>query len=108
MGARLRELAATRYSFPTPVYYQVREYPDGSKKVLTKSLASKFPEDGSVKRYWKAGYPGTSKAPRVLLSHPTLPEMDFVDMVRAHLVDFLVRYSSTMCLESMLTDTSDS
>ncbi len=65
----------------------MREYPDGSKKVLAASVASKLPIDGSVKRYWKAGYPGTSRAPRVLLAHPTLPEMDFVDMLRGHLVE---------------------
>jgi hypothetical protein len=86
-GARLRDLALTRYPFPDPDYYQIREYADGSKKILDKRTAEANHEDSIVKSYWKAGYRGNSKHPRVLLTHPTLSGLDFVDMIRAHVIE---------------------
>lgn len=90
-GARLRDLALTYYPFPEPVYYQVRVYPDKSTKVIPKSVVDNLSEDEAAddadKTYWKAGYPGNRYGPRILLAHPTLPSLDFVDMIRAHLVE---------------------
>lgn len=87
-GARLRELAATRYPFPEPVFYQIRTRHDGSQQVLSQKAADTVPDDGRYKSIrWKAGYRGNANNPRVLLSHPTLPSMDFVDMIRAHLIE---------------------
>ncbi len=86
-GAVLRELAVTRYPFPDPVYFQVRKYPDGTVRVLPQALAEKLPAGRATKTYWRAGYRGKAKQPRFLLSHPTLPEMDFVDMIRAHVIE---------------------
>ncbi|MFW9846146.1 MAG: hypothetical protein ACFFD6_05335, partial [Candidatus Thorarchaeota archaeon] len=87
-GARLRELAVTRYPFPDPAYFQIRRYKEGVVKVLARSVAESYPDDGSAKKvYWKAGYRGNSKHPRVLLTHPTLPGLDFVDMIRAHVIE---------------------
>jgi hypothetical protein len=83
-GARLRDLATTHYPFPEPQYYLILEYSDGIKTVVPQSTVSEdIPED-VVKQYWRAGYSGDSKSPRFLLSHPTLPELDFVDMIRGH------------------------
>jgi hypothetical protein len=87
-GAHLRDLAVTRYPFPDPVYFQIRTFGRGRVKVLAKSVAESYPDDGSAKKvYWKAGYQGNSKHPRVLLTHPTLPGLDFVDMIRAHIIE---------------------
>jgi hypothetical protein len=87
-GARLRELAVTRYPFPNPAYFQIRTYKKGVVKILSRSVATAHPDDGSAKKvYWKAGYRGNSKHPRVLLTHPTLPGLDFVDMIRAHVIE---------------------
>jgi len=86
-GAVLRELAVTRYPFPEPAYFQVREYRDGTVRVLPQSVAERTPTDRAVKAYWRAGYRGSAKQPRFLLSHPTLPELDFIDMIRAHVVE---------------------
>ncbi|MHA2354229.1 MAG: hypothetical protein ACXADC_03590 [Candidatus Thorarchaeota archaeon] len=87
-GARLREIAVTRYPFPEPVYFQIRKYEKGVLKVLSQRVAESYPDDSSAKKvYWKAGYRGNSKHPRVLLTHPTLPGLDFVDMIRAHVIE---------------------
>ncbi|MHA1961892.1 MAG: hypothetical protein ACW99U_16920, partial [Candidatus Thorarchaeota archaeon] len=87
-GARLRELAVTRYPFPDPVQFQIRKYHDDTLKVLSQRVAESHPDDGSAKKtYWRAGYRGNSKHPRVLLTHPTLPGLDFVDMIRAHVIE---------------------
>ena len=90
-GARLRDLALIFYPFPEPLLYQVRVYPDNTTKVIPKSVVDRlgkdFPIDNAEKVYWKAGYSGNRYGPRILLAHPTLPGMDFVDMIRAHLVE---------------------
>jgi hypothetical protein len=87
-GARLRELAATRYPFPEPVFYQVRKLHDGSEQVLSYKAAEAIPKkEGDKSVHWRAGYRGNANHPMVLLSHPTLPGMDFVDMIRAHLIE---------------------
>lgn len=86
-GARLRDLAMTRYPFPEPTVFWVRKYPDGSRKVLTEGEDEKLGKDNCVKRFRRVGYQKRWKSPLVLLAHPTLPEMDFVDMIRAHIVE---------------------
>jgi hypothetical protein len=86
-GARLRDLALTHYQFPDPAYYEVRVYADGTTKVFPESLAEKYPDPSAIKTYTKAGYPGNQQGPRILLAHPTLPGLDFVDMIRAHLIE---------------------
>ena len=86
-GAALRDTVVPRYPFPDPDMYQIREYPDGQKKTIPKSVAEKTPPESDVKVHDRAGYRGNSKHPRVLLSHPTLPALDFGDMIRAHLVE---------------------
>jgi hypothetical protein len=86
-GARLRDLALTHYQFPDPIYYEVRVYDKNTTKVFPKSVAEKYPNPNAIKTYNKAGYPGNQYGPRILLAHPTLPGMDFVDMIRAHLVE---------------------
>ncbi len=86
-GARLRDLAMTRYPFAEPKTLYVRKYADESMKVLTKAQNERLKDDGAIKTYKRAGYPKWGKSPLILLAHPTLPEMDFVDMIRAHLVE---------------------
>ncbi|MGY5854082.1 MAG: hypothetical protein RTU92_10980 [Candidatus Thorarchaeota archaeon] len=86
-GARLRELAMIYFPFPRPKTFQVRVYPDGSKKILTKREVELIGSDNAVKVYWRYGYERRGKNPRVLLAHPTLPGLDFVDMIRAHCVE---------------------
>jgi len=76
-----------RYPFPTPQLYDIRVFPDGSEQVIPKDVADKVPAAKGVKTHLRAGYRGNSKHPRVLLTHPTLPAMDFGDMIRAHLVE---------------------
>ncbi len=83
-GARLRDLATTHYPFPEPQYYLFLQYADGRKTFVPRSVVSEDTPDDAVREYWRAGYPGDSKSPRFLLSHPTLPELDFVDMIRGH------------------------
>jgi len=85
-GARLRDLALTCYPFPEPVEYEIRVYPDKTTKVYPKSVAEKYPDDNADKTYTKKGYSGNQHGPRILLAHPTLPGLDFVDMIRAHLI----------------------
>ncbi|MGY5875108.1 MAG: hypothetical protein RTU30_05140 [Candidatus Thorarchaeota archaeon] len=86
-GARLRELAMIYYPFPRPKVFQVREYQDGSKRILTKREVDLIGEDDAIETYWRYGYERRGKNPRVLLAHPTLPGLDFVDIIRAHLVE---------------------
>ena len=86
-GARLRDLAMTRYPFPEPESFQIRKYADGSKKILSKKEADLLGPDDAVKTYWRGGYRRRGKSPLILLAHPTLPELDFVDMIRAHMVE---------------------
>ncbi len=86
-GARLRDLAMTRYPFPEPETFYIRKYPDGSRKVLTKKENELLGKDDAIKTYTRTGYRRRGKSPLVLLAHPTLPEMDFVDMIRAHMVE---------------------
>jgi hypothetical protein len=47
-GARLRDIAMTLYPFPRPQAFQIREYPDGSKRVLTKTEADNPIDDGAI------------------------------------------------------------
>ncbi|MHA1949754.1 MAG: hypothetical protein ACW99G_13485 [Candidatus Thorarchaeota archaeon] len=86
-GAMLRDILVPRYPFPDPELYQVSEHPDGRKKILPMKVANKVSVRDKVKTYTRAGYRGNSKNPRVLLTHPTLPALDFGDMIRAHLVE---------------------
>ena len=86
-GAALRDILVPRYYFPDPQMYQVRRYPNGTKKIIPKSVADKLPLEERVKTYLRSGYRGNSKCPRILLRHPTLPALDFGDMIRAHLVE---------------------
>ncbi|TET09223.1 MAG: hypothetical protein E3J86_08810, partial [Candidatus Thorarchaeota archaeon] len=86
-GSVLRDILVPRYPFPDSDLYEIREYPNGSKKILTKKVADKTPPRKNVKTNIRAGYRGNSRNPRVLLAHPTLPALDFGDMIRAHLVE---------------------
>ncbi|TFH04407.1 MAG: hypothetical protein E4H14_14790, partial [Candidatus Thorarchaeota archaeon] len=89
LGARLRDLAMTRFPFPEPEKFQLRKYPDGTKLAVQKKYVSKYMKDGAVDTYWKAGYKGNRKYPTVMLAHPSLPGLDFVDMIRAHGVELV-------------------
>ncbi|RDE15579.1 MAG: hypothetical protein C4K48_03705 [Candidatus Thorarchaeota archaeon] len=87
MGSLLRDVLVPRYYFPDPDVYQVRRYRDGRVEILPKSIAETIPPERGAKTHQKAGYRGNSKKPRVLLAHPTLPALDFADMIRAHLIE---------------------
>jgi len=89
LGARLRDLATTRYPFPEPEKFQIRKYSDGTKATIQKKHVSKYAHDDANETHWKAGYKGNRKFPTVLLTHPTLPGLDFVDMIRAHSVELV-------------------
>jgi hypothetical protein len=89
LGARLRDLAMIRFPFPEPEKFQVRVYADGTRLVIQKKHVARYLQDGAVETYWKAGYKGNRKHPTVLLVHPTLPGLDFVDMIRAHGVELV-------------------
>jgi hypothetical protein len=86
-GAALRDILVPRYPFPDTQSYEVRKYPDGTKRVIPKTVADKMPAGKEVDTHLREGYPGNSRCPRVLLRHPTLPALDFGDMIRAHLVE---------------------
>ncbi|MGY5879046.1 MAG: hypothetical protein RTV31_02295 [Candidatus Thorarchaeota archaeon] len=86
-GARLRDLAMTRYPFPEPESFQIRKYEDDSKKIFSKEETDLLGPDDAVKTYWRGGYRRRGKSLLILLAHPTLPELDFVDMIRAHMVE---------------------
>ncbi len=62
-GARLRDVVKSLYRFPTP-------------STITLS-------NGDSKR----GYPGSAKNPIYPLGHNHLPELDFGDMIRSHLIE---------------------
>ena len=70
-GGRLKFLGMTRYFLPTPARisyeYTLR---NGRTKV----------ESGY-------GYLGSTRSVKVIVTHPTLPSLDFVDMIRAPLVE---------------------
>ncbi|MHA2135586.1 MAG: hypothetical protein ACW99J_17150, partial [Candidatus Thorarchaeota archaeon] len=68
-GARLRFLAMTRYPFPRPVKlsYQYKT------------------RDGFIKTESRYGYSGSNRSVKVVLAHPTLQSLDYVDMIRAPL-----------------------
>jgi hypothetical protein len=87
MGSLLRDILVPRYYFPDPDLYQVRRHRNGRVEIIPKSVADKIPLEKNVKVHLKAGYRGNSKHPRVLLAHPTLPALDFADMIRAHLIE---------------------
>ncbi|TFG96636.1 hypothetical protein E4H12_10600 [Candidatus Thorarchaeota archaeon] len=89
LGARLRDLAMTRFPFPESEKFQVRKYSDGTRLTVQKKYVSKYKKDGVVQTYWKAGYKGNRKYPTVLLAHPSLPGLDFVDMIRAHGIELV-------------------
>jgi len=86
-GATLRDIVVPLYPFPTPQLYEIRKFPDGTEQVIPKDVADKVPAAKGVKTHLRAGYRGNSKHPQVLLTHPTLPAMDFGDMIRAHLIE---------------------
>ncbi|MDF1540935.1 MAG: hypothetical protein P1Q69_18710, partial [Candidatus Thorarchaeota archaeon] len=86
-GARLRDLAMIFYPFPPPLAFQIREYSDGSKKIFTKNEADNATIDDATKIYWRYGYIEKGMDTPIFLSHPTLPGMDFVDMIRVHCVE---------------------
>ncbi|MHA2027304.1 MAG: hypothetical protein ACW98U_15495, partial [Candidatus Thorarchaeota archaeon] len=86
-GAALRDILVPRYPFPDPQLYQVRKYPDGTRRIIPKNVADKIPVERGIKTHLRSGYRGNSKHPRILLTHPTLPALDFGDMIRAHLVE---------------------
>ncbi len=88
-GAMLRSIAMKYYSFPKVRYYQLRKFPDGSERIFPKSVAKKYPPRKDTKTYWVAVYPGNSKIPLYRVRHSTLPEMDFVDMIRAHVIELV-------------------
>ncbi len=89
LGARLRDLAMTRYPFPEPEKFQVRKYANGTRLTIQKKHVYKYLHDDAEETYWKAGYKGNRKVPTVLLTHPSLPGLDFVDMIRAHGIELV-------------------
>jgi len=86
-GAQLRTLAMTRFPFPRPSFFQVRKHPSGEIQTLPQVVALKHHVPKGVKTQWIAVYSGSRGHPDVRVRHPTLPELDFVDMIRAHVVD---------------------
>ncbi len=70
-GAQLRFLGMTRYPFPTPHRKNIRR------------------RDKSGKEYSQSDpvYGGTRQRPTTVITHPTLPSLDFVDAIRGHLVE---------------------
>jgi len=73
-GARLRFLGMSRYPFPTP----------------TKLNYEYTLKNGSTKQSSGYGYLGSTRNTKVIVAHPTLQPLDFVDMIRA-LVNELCR-----------------
>lgn len=70
-GARLRFLAMTRYPFPRPELLK-----DGHGRVDSKRSGDRV-----------YGYGTTKGKTTVTITHPLLPELDFADMLRGHLVE---------------------
>jgi hypothetical protein len=64
-GSRIRDVMKERFEFPTP-------------RIITLS-------NGNL----GVGYPGSAKTPIYPLRHNHLPELDFGDMVRSHLVELV-------------------
>lgn len=88
-GAQLRTVAMRLFPMPAPTYYQIREHPDGTIQRLHRSTAMKHPAGEKIRTHWIAAYPGNSTHPDFRLRHPTLPELDLIDMVRAHVVEIV-------------------
>ncbi len=70
-GAHLRFLAMTRYPFPLPRTKRVRR---------TNKEGTHYFQNDYV-------YCGTINRPSVIITHPMLPSLDFVDVIRGHLVE---------------------
>lgn len=67
-GANLRDFSEIEFPLPTPTLFGTRTQRVGAKR----------------REFRLAGYEGTSFGPKVILSHPDLPSMDFGDAVRSH------------------------
>jgi len=70
-GAQLRLLGMTRYPFPLPQEKKVRRINKSGKEYFQKDYV----------------YGGTRRRPTVIITHPMLPSLDFVDAIRGHLVE---------------------
>ena len=70
-GARLRYLAMTRYPFPRP----------------TTVMVERTDRNGNTYSRWHFAYGGSTRHPTVIVTHPHLPALDFVDLIRGHLVE---------------------
>jgi hypothetical protein len=70
-GARLRYLAMTRYPYPKP-------------KLILIERTNKKGKQYSRSQF---GYRGTGNRPIVLVVHPHLPSLDFVDLIRGHVFE---------------------
>jgi len=75
-GAVIRENSEIMFPHPDPVSFGTYTRRDGKGR----------------KKYRRAGYEGSSFGPRVILSHPDLPSLDFGDAVRSH-----NEYLATFC-----------
>ncbi|MDF1540388.1 MAG: hypothetical protein P1Q69_15945 [Candidatus Thorarchaeota archaeon] len=75
-GAVIRENSEVMFPHPEPVSFGTYTRRDGKGR----------------KKYRRAGYEGSSFGPRVILSHPDLPSLDFGDAVRSH-----NEYLATFC-----------
>ncbi|MCK4567519.1 MAG: hypothetical protein KAU48_09445, partial [Candidatus Thorarchaeota archaeon] len=70
-GAQLRLLGMTRYPFPLPQRKKVRRINKSGKEYFQRDYV----------------YGGTRRRPTVIITHPMLPSLDFVDAIRGHLVE---------------------
>jgi hypothetical protein len=70
-GARLRFLAMTRYPFPRPEVIQDRWIRKDGKETTKRTYV----------------YGKTKGKTTVVIAHPFLPELDFADLLRGHLVE---------------------
>ncbi|MCJ7817228.1 MAG: hypothetical protein MUP60_00080, partial [Candidatus Thorarchaeota archaeon] len=70
-GAQLRLLGMIRYPFPQPQEKKVRRINKSGKEYFQKDYV----------------YGGTRRRPTVIITHPMLPSLDFVDAIRGHLVE---------------------
>ncbi|MDF1537456.1 MAG: hypothetical protein P1Q69_00945 [Candidatus Thorarchaeota archaeon] len=75
-GANLREFSEMDFPLPKSIKFGTRTRRDGVKR----------------RKFRVAGYEGTSFGPRVILSHPDLPSLDFGDAARSH-----NEYLATFC-----------
>ncbi len=78
-GATLREFSQREFPFPDATQFGTRTVRAGSHR----------------KEFRVAGYEGSSFGPRVMLTHPDLPSMDFGDAARSH-GEYLATYC-TIC-----------